>query len=99
MTAGHLVVAERRTKNAEEEGGWSQLAKALEESERKAELDGRNLREDTENYCSLVRTLDLALIARPFPLVLSTPWAALVETEQLKAVDEVVLAVGPISIG
>ena len=61
--------------------------KAPEESELKAEFDGRSLWEDIEYYCSSDRTLDLPLTVRLFPLILSILWAALAEMEQTKAMD------------
>lgn len=95
MTEGHLFVAELRIRIAEE-GDWSQLVEALEESELKAESDGRNLREDTESCCSFVRTLDPPLIARPFPSIVSIFWVALAEMEQTKATDDRGLPVVPV---
>ena len=86
-TAGYLFVAEWKRWIAEEEEDWSQLAKALEESELEAVLDGRSSWEDTESCCSFVRTLDLPLIARLFPRTLGMLWAALAEMEQMEAVD------------
>ena len=87
MIAGSLFVAEGNARIAEEEGDWSHSAKVQEESELEVESDGRSLLEDTENYCSFVRTLDSSLTARPFQLVVSKLWVALAETEQTKAVD------------
>ena len=67
----------------------------LEESELKAESDGRNLREDTESCCNFVRTLDPPLIAHRFPSIVSIFWVALAEMEQTKATDDRGLPVVP----
>ena len=101
--AGSLFVAGGNARIAEEEGDWSHSAKVQEGSELEVGSDGRSLLEDTENYCSLVRTLDSSLMARPFRLVVSKLWVALAETEQMKAVDgkgvQVVPAVGSVLVG
>lgn len=77
MTAWYLFVAERKIKIVGAEGDLSQLAKAPAESELEAELDGHNLWEDIEGCCNYVRSLDLPLIARPFPWTLRKLWGAL----------------------
>ena len=69
MTAECLFVAEWKIRIVGEEGDWSQLAKALEESELEAEFDGRSLGEDIVNCCKFVRTHDLQLSAHPFPWI------------------------------
>ena len=103
MTAMYLFVAEWKIGIVGEEGDWSQLAKAPEESELEADLDGRSLLEDIVSCCSFARTHELPLIARPFPLISSISWAVLAAMEETKAADgkgvQVVLAVGLILVG
>lgn len=98
-----LFVAERKITIVGEEGDWSLLAKALEESELEAEFDGRSQWEDIVNWYSFARSHDLPLIARPFPLISSIPWAVLAVMEETKAADgkgvQVVLAVGLTLVG